>query len=97
MPTTWDEFNATADKLKAAGITPLAGGQRQDQRFGGVVLGIGGGILEALVQLEKALTATQWSADRSASCAACRSVFFGPGRIWATMVMNGEAFQIMGD
>src|SRR5258708_3801993 len=28
MPTTWDEFNAAADKLKAAGITPLAhGGQ----------------------------------------------------------------------
>jgi glucose/mannose transport system substrate-binding protein len=28
VPTTWDEFNATAEKLKAAGITPLAhGGQ----------------------------------------------------------------------
>ena len=44
-PTTWDEFNALADKLKAAGITPLAhGGQSwQDATvFETVVLGIGG-------------------------------------------------------
>jgi glucose/mannose transport system substrate-binding protein len=28
VPTTWEEFNAAADKLEAAGITPLAhGGQ----------------------------------------------------------------------
>jgi glucose/mannose transport system substrate-binding protein len=26
VPTTWEEFNATAEKLEAAGITPLAHG-----------------------------------------------------------------------
>jgi len=43
MPTTWDEFNAAADKLAAAGITPLAhGGQAwQDATvFEAVALGI---------------------------------------------------------
>ena len=28
MPTTWDEFNAAADKLKAKGIIPLAHGSQ---------------------------------------------------------------------
>jgi glucose/mannose transport system substrate-binding protein len=44
-PKTWDEFNAVADKLKAAGITPLAhGGQNWQDTFlfEYVVLGVGG-------------------------------------------------------
>jgi len=44
-PKTWDEFNATADKLKAKGITPLAfGGQAWQETtvWEDVVLGIGG-------------------------------------------------------
>ena len=43
MPTTWDQFNAAADKLQAMGITPLAhGGQSwQDATvFEAVALGI---------------------------------------------------------
>ena len=45
MPTTWDEFNAAAETLQAAGIIPLAhGGQAwQDATvFETVVLGLGG-------------------------------------------------------
>ena len=58
MPTTWDEFNAAADKLMAAGITPLAhGGQPwQDATlFEDVVLGVGGADFyrKALVELDK--------------------------------------------
>ena len=44
-PKTWDEFNAVADKLKAAGITPLAhGGQAWQDAvlFEFVALGVGG-------------------------------------------------------
>ena len=59
MPKTWDEFNAVADKLKAAGITPLAhGGQPwQDATvFEVVVLGVGGADFyrKALVELDQA-------------------------------------------
>ena len=45
MPTTWDEFNAAAEKLQEAGVIPLAhGGQAwQDATvFETVVLGLGG-------------------------------------------------------
>jgi len=45
MPSTWAEFNAAAEKLQAAGITPLAhGGQAwQDATvFEAVALGVGG-------------------------------------------------------
>ena len=57
MPTTWDEFNAAAEKLQAAGIIPLAhGGQAwQDATlFETVVLGIGGPAFfqKALVDLD---------------------------------------------
>ncbi len=45
VPTTWAEFNATAEKLKAKGITPLAHGGQPWQDvvlFEDVALGIGG-------------------------------------------------------
>ena len=44
-PTSWDEFNAAGDKLKAAGVIPLAlGGQpwQELDLFENLVLGIGG-------------------------------------------------------
>ncbi len=108
MPTTWDEFNATAEKLKAAGITPLAhGGQPwQDATvFEVVVLGVGGPEFyqKALVQLdEKALTSDTMikAFDQLRKLRGDVDPSFS-GRDWnlaTAMVMNGEAaFQIMGD
>ena len=57
MPTTWDEFNAAATKLQAAGVIPLAhGGQAwQDATvFEAVALGILGsdGFRKAFVELD---------------------------------------------
>ena len=108
MPTTWAEFNAAADKLQAAGITPLAhGGQGwQDATlFETVVLGLGGPEFyrSALVDLDQdALTSDTMKAafDQMRKLRGYVDANFS-GRDWnlATgMVMNGEAaFQIMGD
>lgn len=108
MPTTWDEFNAAADKLQAAGITPLAhGGQAwQDATvFETVVLGIGGAEFyqKALVELDpEALTSDTMIAvfDQMRKLRGYVDDNFS-GRDWnlaTAMVMNGEAaFQIMGD
>jgi len=108
MPTSWDEFNAAAKKLQAAGIIPLAhGGQPwQDATvFEAVVLGIGGNEF-----YQKTIVDLDLDALRSPTM---QKVFDQmrmlqsftdpgmPGRDWnvATgMVMEGKAaFQIMGD
>ncbi|TCP39015.1 ABC transporter substrate-binding protein [Rhodovulum marinum] len=108
MPTTWDEFNAAADKLMAAGITPLAhGGQPwQDATvFENVVLGVGGAdfFRAALVDLDQeALNSPTMVAafDQLRRMRGYVDPNFS-GRDWnlaTAMVMNGEAaFQIMGD
>ena len=108
MPTTWDEFNAAAEKLKAAGITPLAhGGQSwQDATvFETVVLGLGGAEFyqKALVELDpEALGSDTMKAvfDEMRILRGFVDDNFS-GRDWnlaTAMVMNGEAaFQIMGD
>ena len=108
MPTTWEEFNAAADKLQAAGITPLAhGGQAwQDATvFETVVLGVGGPEFfhKALVELDQeALTSDTMVAvfDQMRTMRGYVDDNFS-GRDWnlaTAMVMNGEAaFQIMGD
>ena len=108
MPTTWDEFNAAAEKLMAVGIVPLAhGGQPwQDATvFEDVVLGIGGAdfFRKALVDLDqKALQSDTMIAafDQLRTMRGYVDENFA-GRDWnlATgMVMRGEAgFQIMGD
>ncbi|SLN25835.1 putative sugar-binding periplasmic protein precursor [Aquimixticola soesokkakensis] len=108
MPTTWDEFNAAAEKLQAAGITPLAhGGQAwQDATvFETVVLGLGGAEFykAALVDLDNdALTSDTMKAvfDEMRVLRGYVDDNFS-GRDWnlaTAMVMNGEAaFQIMGD
>ncbi|MEQ9040420.1 MAG: ABC transporter substrate-binding protein [Silicimonas sp.] len=108
MPTTWDEFNAAADELQSAGITPLAhGGQPwQDATlFEIVVLGVGGADFyrRALVDLDPdALTSDTMIAsfDQLRKLRGYVDPNF-PGRDWnlaTAMVMRGEAaFQIMGD
>lgn len=108
MPKTWEEFNAAAEKLKAAGITPLAhGGQAwQDATvFETVVLGLGGPEFyhKALVELDQdALKSDTMKAvfDEMRTLRGYVDDNFS-GRDWnlaTAMVMNGEAaFQIMGD
>jgi glucose/mannose transport system substrate-binding protein len=108
MPTTWDEFNAAAEKLSAAGIIPLAhGGQAwQDATvFEAVALGILGadGFRKAFVELDQdTLTSDQMVAvfDQMRTLRGYVDPNF-PGRDWnlaTAMVMNGEAaFQVMGD
>ncbi|MEX8496192.1 MAG: ABC transporter substrate-binding protein [Leptothrix ochracea] len=108
VPTNWDEFFVAADKLKAAGIIPVAhGGQNwQDfTTFESVALGVGGADFykKALVQLDqgalksptmtKVLTTFKKVKDYTDKNA--------PGRDWnlaTAMVIKGEAgMQLMGD
>ena len=108
MPSTWDEFNAAAEKLQAAGIIPLAhGGQAwQDATvFEAAALGILGadGFRKAFVDLdESALTSAEMVAvfDQMRTLRGHVDRNFS-GRDWnlaTAMVINGEAaFQIMGD
>ncbi|MBT0570932.1 carbohydrate ABC transporter substrate-binding protein [Curvibacter sp. CHRR-16] len=107
-PKTWDEFFAAADKIKKAGLIPVAhGGQNwQDfTTFESVVLGVGGAKFynDALVKLDqKALT----SDTMKKSLETFRKIKgyidpAAPGRDWnlaTAMVIKGEAaFQFMGD
>ncbi len=108
MPTSWDEFNAAATKLQAAGIIPLAhGGQAwQDATvFEAVALGILGpdGFRKAFVDLDEATLTSDAMVAVFDQMRTMRG-FVDPnfsGRDWnlaTAMVMNGEAaFQIMGD
>lgn len=108
MPSTWDEFNAAAEKLQAAGIIPLAhGGQAwQDATvFEAVALGILGadGFRKAFVDLDMdTLKSDEMKAvfDQMRTMRGYVDDNFS-GRDWnlaTAMVMNGEAaFQIMGD
>ncbi len=108
LPTTWDEFNAAADKLMAAGITPLAhGGQAwQDATvFEAVALGILGpdGFRKAFIDLDEATLTSDAMIAVFDQMRKMRGYVDGnfSGRDWnlaTAMVMNGEAaFQIMGD
>lgn len=107
QPTTWEEFNAAAEKLKEAGVTPLAhGGQNwQDATiFETVVLGQGADFYQkALVDLDpEALKSDTMKSvfDELRTLRGYVDDNFS-GRDWnlaTAMVMNGEAaFQIMGD
>jgi len=108
MPTSWDEFNAAAKKLKAAGIIPLAhGGQPwQDATvFEAVALGIGGNEFyqKAIVDLDMNALGGSTMVEVFDQMRILQGFTDEgmPGRDWnvATgMVMNGKAaFQIMGD
>lgn len=107
IPTTWEEFNAVADKLKAAGITPLAhGGQPwQDATiFETIVLSMGADFYrKTLVDLDEAALSGDTMVkvfDQLRKLRGDVDPGFS-GRDWnlaTAMVMNGEAaFQIMGD
>jgi len=108
MPKTWDEFFVAAEKVKKAGLIPVAhGGQNwQDfTTFESVVLGVGGAKFysDALVKLDqkalssdtmkKILTTFKHVKDYTDKNAS--------GRDWnlaTAMVVKGEAgMQIMGD
>ena len=108
MPTSWDEFNVAAEKLQAAGITPLAhGGQAwQDATvFEAVALGIGGPefFQKAFVELDQATLKSNTMVKVFDQMRIMRGFVDNnfSGRDWnlaTAMVMNGEAaFQIMGD
>lgn len=107
-PKTWDEFFAAAEKIKKAGLIPVAhGGQNwQDfTTFESVVLGVGGARFysDALIKLDqKALT----SATMTKSLETFRKVkaytdAAAPGRDWnlatAMVIQEKAAFQFMGD
>jgi glucose/mannose transport system substrate-binding protein len=108
MPTTWDEFNAAAEKLQAAGVIPLAhGGQSwQDATvFETVALGLLGpdGFRKAFVDLDTDTLTSDGMVAVFDQMRTLRGYVDGnfSGRDWnlaTAMVINGEAaFQIMGD
>ncbi|MFY9512240.1 MAG: ABC transporter substrate-binding protein [Rubrivivax sp.] len=108
MPTTWDEFFATAEALKKAGIVPLAhGGQNwQDfTTFESVALGVGGADFykKALVQLDDTTLKGPVMLKALETFKKLKSYTDrnAPGRDWnlaTAMVIKGEAgMQLMGD
>jgi len=108
MPTTWEQFNAAAVKLKAAGIIPLAHGSQpwQDATvFEAVVLGIGGNAFykKAIVDLDMGALSGPMMVKVFDQMRKLQGFTDegAPGRDWnvaTAMVMQGKAaFQIMGD
>ena len=108
VPTTWDEVNAAAEKLKAAGIIPFAhGGQAwQDATvFEAVAMGIGGNnyYKNCYVDLKESCLRSETTVKVFDQMRKLQSYTDegSPGRDWnvATgMVIEGKAgFQIMGD
>ncbi|GAB4214323.1 MAG: ABC transporter substrate-binding protein [Rhodoferax sp.] len=107
-PKTWDEFFAAAEKVKKAGLIPVAhGGQNwQDfTTFESVVLGVGGAKFyhDALVKLDpKALTSpTMTKALETFRKVKSYTDPASPGRDWnlatAMVIQEKAAFQFMGD
>ena len=108
MPTSWDEFNAAAEKLKSKGIIPLAHGSQpwQDATvFEAVALGIGGNDFykKAFVDADVATLSGSTMVKVFDQMRKITTYIDdgAPGRDWnvATgMVMEGKAaFQLMGD
>jgi glucose/mannose transport system substrate-binding protein len=107
-PKTWDEFFAAAEKVKKAGLIPVAhGGQNwQDfTTFESVALGVGGAGFynDAFVKLDqKALTsATMSKALETFPKVKSYTDPAAPGRDWnlatAMVIQEKAAFQFMGD
>ena len=108
LPTTYDEFFAAADKVRAAGFIPVAHGGQDWQDFTvfeSVALGVGGAEFynRALVKLDRNALAGE---DMRKSLAVFRRIKpyiddQATGRDWnvaTDMVIKGKAgFQFMGD
>ncbi len=107
-PKTMDEFFAALDKLKAAGITPLAlGGQSWQEfiTFYTIVLDVGG--KDAYLKFFRDHDVASVNAEPMRKALTALKKLHGyvdagsPGRNWndaTAMVINGTAgFQIMGD
>ncbi len=107
MPKTWDEFNAVAEKMAAAGIIPVAHGGQDWQDitiFESVALGMGVDFYkQAFLDLDDA---TLRGPEMVATFDQLRKMVNWmddamPGRAWSeatAMVAKGEAgFQFMGD
>ncbi|MCP3689834.1 MAG: carbohydrate ABC transporter substrate-binding protein [Gammaproteobacteria bacterium] len=108
IPTTWDDFFVAADKIKAAGFTPVAhGGQAwQDATvFESIVLGVGGADLyrKAFVELDSKALGSDAMVKSFETLRKVKSYTDkdAPGRDWnlaTSMVINGKAaMQFMGD
>ena len=108
VPTTWDELNAAAEKLQAAGIIPFAhGGQAwQDATvFEAVAMGLGGNnyYKNCYVDLKESCLRSETTVKVFDQMRKLKGFTDegSPGRDWnvATgMVIEGKAgFQIMGD
>lgn len=108
IPTNWDEFVAAADKIKAAGITPLAwGGQAWQEAtvFEAVVNATGGPEFYRKTMNEQNLDALRSDTMVKAFDNFRKLKGYvdpnAPGRDWnlaTAMVMRGEAaMQMMGD
>jgi len=108
VPTTWDEFTAAVETLKAAGVTPIAhGGQAWQEAtvFDAVAMSAGGPDFykAAFIDLDAEALGSDTmkeAFDRMAFIRANVDDNFS-GRDWnlaTAMVINGEAgFQMMGD
>lgn len=108
VPTTWDEFFAAADKIKAAGMTAVAhGGQpwQDATTFESVVLGVAGADFyrDAFVTLNPEALNSKTMVDALNTFRKIKDYTDegAPGRDWnlaTAMVIKGEAgMQFMGD
>lgn len=108
MPASWPEFFADLDRLKRAGMVPLAFGAQPWQEayvFNAVFLSRAGAPLYLAVYRDKDVAALHSAAFRDAVVTFGRLRAYAdagaPGRNWndaTAMVISGDAgFQIMGD
>ncbi|WP_395667310.1 ABC transporter substrate-binding protein [Rhodoferax sp.] len=107
-PKTWDEFFAAAEKVKKAGLIPVAhGGQNwQDfTTFESVVLGVGGAKFysDALIKLDPKALGSDTMKKSLETFRKIKSYTdpAAPGRDWnlatAMVIQEKAAFQFMGD
>jgi|AraplaMF_Cvi_mLB_1032043.scaffolds.fasta_scaffold00712_9 glucose/mannose transport system substrate-binding protein len=107
-PTTWDQFFADADKLKQAGVIPLAVGAQPpwiNQLFNGVLVGAGGQDVYLKIMRDKDADAVKSPAFLNAAKTFSRLRDYidpgSPNRSFneaAAMIIRGTAaMHIMGD